>query len=150
MPVEFPEFRAGDDAHDALKRFMMAVREFLDELVQKNQDEAGRHLFFEHLLDAMRDAWKEVNEHEHFPRVANRIGNLTEAQLRDHGLSGRQLTFKMAVIRLFHGRYLSVGKGILRRFLNIIDDLLKSVLEAVGAGGAIAEIKDFIKDSVDE
>jgi hypothetical protein len=27
---------------------------------------------------------------------------------------------------------------------------LKIILDAIGAGGAIAEIKDFIKDSVDD
>ena len=150
MPVQFPEFRAGDDARKALISFLYAVHDFLDELVQSNRDLHGRPLFLEQLLDAMRQAWQEVNQQEHFPRVANGIGNLSDEQLHNHGLSGRQLTFKLSVIRFFHGRYLSAGKGILRKFLNIIDDLLKSVLEAVGAGGAISEIKDFIKDSVDE
>lgn len=151
MPVEFPQFRVGDDdPHDTLRRFVMAVHDFLDELVESNRDPTGQTLFLEQLLDAMRRAWQEVRHDEHFPRAMNRIRELNEEQLRDHGLYGWQLTFKLAVIRLFHGRYLSVGKGILRKLLDIIDGLLKSILDAIGGHGAIAEIKDFIKDSVDE
>jgi len=38
----------------------------------------------------------------------------------------------------------------LKKPLGIIDDLLKSILDAVGRRGAISEIKHFIKDSIDE
>jgi hypothetical protein len=34
-------------------------------------------------------------------------------QLREHGLYGWQLAFKLAVIQFFYGRYLLIGKGIL-------------------------------------
>jgi hypothetical protein len=83
-------------------------------------------------------------------RLESRIRNLTKDQLREHGLYGRQVAFKLAVIRFFYGRYLLIGKGILKKPLGVIDDVLKSILDAVGDGGAISEIKDFIKDSIYE
>ena len=45
------------------------------------------------------------------------------------------------VIQFFYGRYLLIGKGILKKLLGIIDDLLKSIFDAVGGAGAISEIK---------
>ena len=39
------------------------------------------------------------------------------------------------MIRFFYGRYLLIGKGILKKLLGIIDDLSKSILDAVGGGG---------------
>jgi hypothetical protein len=62
-------------------------------------------------------------------------------QLREHGLYGWQLAFKLAVIQFFYGRYLLIGKGILKKLLGIIDDLLKSIFDAVGGAGAISDIK---------
>ena len=150
MPVEFPTFTGDSDPRETLVRFLQAVHDFLNEIVESNHDPRGLRLFFEELLGPMRQAWQEVEDGHHFQQVEDRIRELPEAKLRDHGLYGRQLTFKLAVIRFFHQRYLSYGKGILRRLLDIIDDLLKSILDAIGGGGAISEIKDFIKDSVEE
>ena len=85
----------------------------------------------EQLLAPMREAWRDVEDHGHFTQVESRIRNLTEHQLREHGLYGRQLAFKLAVIRI----------------------LLRAVpfnRQGYGGGGAISEIKDFIKDSIDE
>ena len=49
---------------------------------------------------------------------------------------------------LAHARYLSVGKGMLKKIIDILDDLLDSILDAIAGGGAIKEFKDFVKDSV--
>ena len=38
----------------------------------------------------------------------------------------------IAVFQFFYGRYLLIGKGILKKLLGIIDDVLKSILDAVG------------------
>ena len=151
MPVVFPEFGGGDEGpRGALVSFVRAVHDFLAELIQSNRDRQGQHLFLEDLLRPMGRAWQEVEQQRYFADVERGIERLTDGQLRDHGLFGWQLAFKLAVIRFFHQRYLAAGKGILRKLLDIIDDLLKSILEAIGGGGAIAEIKDFIKDSIDE
>ena len=57
----------------------------------------------EQFLGPMREAWRDVEDHGHFTQVESRR-NLTEHQLREHGLYGRQLAFKLAVIRFFYGR----------------------------------------------
>ena len=150
MPVEFPAFSSDGDPRNTLVLFVRAVHDFLGEIVESNHDRFTRPLFWEELLPPMRGAWREVEEHRHFPEVESRIQRLTEAQFRDHGLYGQQLAFKLAVIRFFYGRYLSFGKGILKKLLDIIDDLLKSILDAIGSGGAISEIKDFIRDSIQD
>ena len=52
-----------------------------------------------------------MEDHGHFMQVESRIRNLIEHQLREHGLYGRQLAFKLAVIRILLRRYLLIGKG---------------------------------------
>jgi len=148
--MDLPEFEfSGEgDPRAILIAFVRQVQKFLHELVQSNRGPRGESLFHEQLLGPMRAAWAEVQPH--FPEVAGGIRDLTDEQIRNHGLGGQQLRFKLAVIRFFYGQYLSVGKGVLKKLIDIIDDLLKSILEAIGGGGAIAEIKDFIKDSVEE
>ena len=56
------------------------------------------------LLGPMRETWRDVEDHGHFTQVESRIRILTEDQLREHGLYGWQLAFKLAVIRFFYGR----------------------------------------------
>ena len=68
----------------------------------------------------MREAWRDVEDHGHFTQEESRIRNLTEHQLHEHGLYGRQLAFKLAVIRL-------LGVPFNR--------------QGYGGGGAISEIK---------
>jgi hypothetical protein len=52
----------------------------------------------EQFLGRMREAWRDVGDHGHFTQEESRIRNLTEHQLREHGLYGRQLAFKLGVI----------------------------------------------------
>jgi hypothetical protein len=157
MPVEFPSFNGEGDPRDALIKFLRALHDLLKELVETNRDSRNRPIFFEQLLTPMRRAWDEFERDRHFSAAESRIlaeegpvHDLVLAQLRNHGLYGQQLSFKLSVIHFFYNRYLSTGKGILKWVLDIIDDLLKSLLDAIGGGGAISEMKDFIKDSVDD
>ena len=66
----------------------------------------------EQLLGPMREVWRDGEDHGHFTQVESRIRNLTEHQLREHGLYGRQLAFRLAVIRILLRRYLLIGKGM--------------------------------------
>ena len=151
MPVEFPEFSGyvHADPRPVLIKFLQQLRDFLDEIVTTDADSLGSQgLFLHPLLEDMRAAWTEARPN--FDGAIDRLSNLDLDRLRQHGLYGRQLRFKLAVIRFFYSRYLGVGRGILRKLIDIIDDLLKSLLDAMGTGGAISEIKDFIKDSLDD
>ena len=64
----------------------------------------------EQFLEPMREAWRDVEDHGHITQEESRIRNLTEHQLHEHGLYGRQLAFRLAVIR-FLG-YLLIGKDM--------------------------------------
>jgi|GEM_PF-2620916 hypothetical protein len=153
MPVEFPTFDGDDDPPLVLANFLKAVRKFLAELVETDRDSLGDRLFVRALRNEMLAAWEEAQVHFDLAieRAENSYLRLQPGNaLYEHGLYGRQLRFKLAVIRYFYGQYLSVGKGILKKLIEMIDDLLKSILDAIGAGGAISEIKDFIKDSIDD
>jgi hypothetical protein len=109
-------------------------------------------LFWKDLLPRMRQAWGELERQGDFRKVERQIQQIEpgDRRWRDHGLRGRQLAFKLAVIRFLQGRYYLLGKSILRKLLDTIDDLLKSILDAVGGGRGILELKDFIKHSIDD
>lgn len=155
MPVEFPQFSGGGDPTDTLDEFVKQVHDFLAEIVRSDRDPiSAEPLFEQELVPAMRAAWDEVKRAGLFDDVGMRIRDARprpEATFGPHGLTGQQLRFKLAVIRFFHGRYIARGgRRLLKKLLDIIDDLLDSILEALGVEGAISEIKDFIKDSIAE
>ena len=102
MSVEFPEFSGDGRPHDTLVAFVRETQKFLAEVVESNRDHNDRPLFHEQLRPSMRAAWKEVQPL--FPEVERSIDLLTDDQLRDHGLVGAQLRFKLAVIRVYHPR----------------------------------------------
>jgi hypothetical protein len=147
MSVEFPEFSGDGRPHDTLVAFVRETQKFLDELVQSNRDHNDRPLFHEQLRPSMRAAWKEVQPL--FPEVERSIHLLTDDQLRDHGLVGAQLRFKLAVIRIYHGQYVAAGKRVLTKLADIIDGLLGSIVEATDAV-ATAGIQKFIKHSLED
>jgi hypothetical protein len=105
-------------------------------------------LFHEGLRSNLQAAWEEVQPL--FSEVTTKITNISDANIYDHGLGGAQLRFKLAVVRFFYERYRRVGTGVVKKLIDIIDTLLKSILEAIGGGGAIAEIKEFIKNSLED
>jgi hypothetical protein len=144
----FPEFNGFDDPRPTLIAFVRGLEDFLGEIVETGRDPLGEPLFWPELYEEMRPAWNEVREH--FPRVIRRLEDISDGQIFEHGLGGRQLRFKLAVIGFFHARYLSVGKGMLKKIIDILDDLLDSILDAIGAGGAIKEFKDFVEDSIED
>jgi hypothetical protein len=152
MPVSFPEFSGApeDNPVPALIAFIRELEIFLDELVETNTDPLGHSLFWPPLYREMRPAWEEARQAGYFNSVIESVENISNGEIRRHGLHGQQLRFKLAVVRFYYAQYISVGKRVLKKLLSIIDDLLKSILDAVGAGGAISEIKDFIKDSVED
>ena len=147
MPVVFPTFSGEGNPRGILASFIIAVRDFLDELVTTESAQPMSSVFFPELVPEMSDAWEDAKPR--FSLVAS-VHQGDQTAMIEHGLGGRELRFKLSVIRFHYARYLSVGKSVLRRLLDVIDDLLDSILDWVAKGGAISEIKDFIKDSVDD
>lgn len=148
MPLIVPVYDPAADPRPVLYQFVLSVRDFLDELVREGRDPTGTPLFVERLVEFMRPAWEEGRPI--FERLAVAIGDASLGRLQEHGLSGRQLHFKLEVIRYLNEQYLAIGKGILKKLLDAIDTLLKSIIKAAGLGDAAEELKDFIKDSIDD
>ena len=98
-PSSFPNSRV-TAARTIRWLFVRETQKFLAEVVESNRDHNDRPLFHEQLRPSMRAAWKEVQPL--FPEVERSIHLLTDDQLRDHGLVGAQLRFKLAVIRVYH------------------------------------------------
>jgi hypothetical protein len=139
MPLIVPVYDPATDPRPVLYQFVISVRDFLDELVREGRDPAGTPLFVERLVEFMRPAWEEGRPI--FERLAVAITDASLDRLREHGLSGRQLHFKLEVIRYLNEQYLAIGKGILKKLLDAIDTLLKSIIKAAGLSGSISRLR---------
>lgn len=140
-----------DDASDTqrLVAFVQWVKKFLGALIEDAGQEKLGDVFVPSLLPAMKGAWEEGRQE--FDRVATEVAELGPGQLRAHGLHGAQLRFKMATVAHWSSRILLPGsRPLIRRILDAIDTLLDSIIEAIPGGTAAKELKDAIRDSIDE
>lgn len=150
MPVQFPQYAdMAQDPRGVLVDFVATTRNFLDEIVRTGTDYEGRPLFDDLLRELMRAAWAEARSQ--FEVVMPRILQISSPLIEQHGLSGQQLKFKLATIERRNTIFTQRGGGFLfHRVLGAIDTLLKSILDAAGAGGAIEEIKEYIGHSTND
>lgn len=148
MALQVPVYEGGANYRQALIGFVKAVDEFLDELVKGNRDGEGEPLFIESLWRIMGPAWEE-GRHE-FQRIAIGLAVTSDGRLIEHGLGGMQLRYKLGVVRYFNEQYQKLGKRMLKRLLESIDTLLKSIIKAVGLGDAAEELKDYIEQCIDD
>lgn len=139
-------FNDGDNPRNVLEEFIEDVVRFL-RMVAFNDEPNWKPIFRESLIGPMQAATEGLNYHS--DRARKQIRVLGEDQIRDHGLSGNELRFKLAVINDAYG----ASGGIWtfpgwRRLIEAIDVLLESILAATGAGTAVSEVKDYIGLSV--
>jgi hypothetical protein len=105
----------GDD-RARLRRFVVDVLKFLNTLVEEGQDEYGNQLFYEDLVEPMREAWADVQQQ--FEVVDQGIRSTSGSALREHGLLGGQLRFKLLVIgKRFQQFWAHGGKELLKWLL---------------------------------
>jgi hypothetical protein len=155
MAFEFPIFSGdpSEDPRETLRSFIEALRQFLDELILEGRDPRGEPLFHDALRAYMRPAWEEGRPlfAEVVDAIRSRDGRsrLSNEAILSRGLWGAQLRFKLSVFRYLHGRYLTLGKGALRRLLEAIDTLLSSIVSAIGGAEGIKEIQQYIEHSLD-
>lgn len=135
-----------------IMEFIGDVKEFLNEIV--NTDDNAQRMFYPILVRPMRDAWPNVSPR--FDILKNSLKLTSNNKLRDHGLTGNELEFKFSVIRYLSKKFFdnfpnsfSIAKIWLKKLLEALDKLLKSIFDAVGGGGAIGEYKDFIESCID-
>lgn len=143
MPIpDFPTLDSATPA-DRLSGFWWWVRDALASL----QSEEYQHLFVPQLINPMRAAW-EAAQH-HFEVARPFLAEIPPVQIWLHGLHGPELDFKLAAVGYWAERFTANSSAtLLRRLLNSIDTLLNSLLDAIGLGGAVQEIKDVIRDAI--
>jgi len=168
-------FGIGEGDRGRILHFASELQSFISELIDEDR---GENIYFvAELYRPMAAAWKLSGQH--FQDLYLRIENVGDDELFKHGLRGRELEFKLAVINYLWSKfadlkelppeegikripwlfwYPSVAikasfsnylRWLLKRLLEAIDKLLTSVLDAVGASGAVAEFKDFMESSID-
>ena len=135
-----------------LAQFVRQLRALLLFLVN---DEDCSNLFYSEMLPGMREAWPEVEPR--FEPYANRVSDANPELLAHHGLTGGQLRFKFNAVNFiasrffehfFSGNEISMARKWLKKLLEIIDKLFRSLLAAVPGGGAIEEYKDIAESLV--
>ena len=97
------------------------------------------------LLEYAQDATGELVEQGHVERLLAAIETTELENLGLHGLTGQQLRFKLQTIHTRETRFrLIPWLWNLRRLIDTIDNLLDSIIKAVGAGDAVKELKDAL------
>jgi len=93
-------------------------------------------------------AWREYERDHPLADLQRRIAQLPQETLVSHGLYGTQLEYKLATVDFAANRAARAMPGWLRKLLELIDNLLESILKALGADNALKEIKDAMLASL--
>lgn len=148
--MPFPRPQQFDQSDSELRMaFLDAVFELLMEVSESGTDPNGRPLFEEEMLPFLRDAAAEVQEN--FSALQFRASELQPEQIFPHGLAGDQLRFKLAATSMRERIYRQVGGAFnFRWLLDTLEGLLDSIIDASGAGGAVKEFKEAVRNSTAE
>lgn len=136
------EFGVGDDDRTRLVNFVDNLQKFLTKLIE------GDEYFQAAFQQEYKKAWAELNPH--FAALQDALHRTETNTLLAHGLLGSPLHFKLKVINhfteefLLYGVELGGGHKVLEKLLQALNQLLASVIAAVGSGAAIGCFADFI------
>lgn len=137
---------------ELLVAFLEAVRDLLRQVVRdEGRDHKGNRLLVDELVRPMHDAFRELEEQQHFERLIGGARDLSAEPMHEHGLGGAQLRFKLAAVSFRESLFNELG-GVFRFrwLLDTLEGLLDSIIDASGTGGAIKEIKEAIRNSGDD
>lgn len=138
-----------DNDKERLKQILSDFRYLISSVLEEGKDNKGEFLFVKELFPFIKNAWKYVEGN--FDDVFDRLKKVEEDKLTQHGLTGAQLEFKEKIIRWIKDKFKKVGgKSLFRRLLDTIEPILDSIMSAIGAGGAIREFKESMKNSIDD
>lgn len=112
-------------------------------------------------LEPARAALEEFEQQGHLEKLTDAIGSASEETLRRHGLTGAQLRFKLTIVRLRERLSRRSARpnwpfrrfrmsGFLRRLIEAIDNVLESLIDAVGVGGPLKEMKDAVMHATEK
>jgi hypothetical protein len=139
------------DAKEKLETFLKDTYDLLKELVYEGIDEEKRPFFIEDLSNSIHAAWEEFEEDFKIEHAVAQIQQTDAKRLQASGLYGQQLDLKLSVVEIWKNRFLNRRiKKILLKLLDAIDTVLRSLIEAIGMGHALEEIKDILRNSIDE
>lgn len=148
MQLPYPPLMPDDDesvaGHETCLNYVAWVQDVLDHVLSKPEFEA---LFHGELRRLAQLAWPGVKEE--FERVRQDLQQVDKKKLQKHGLFGPQLRFKLAVVHRWVARF-HEGNASLRQLLVRVDDLLKSILDLIGGGGALDEFKKGLEGSTSD
>jgi hypothetical protein len=140
-----------EEAKKYLVDFLGETLDFLKMLVYEGEDAENRPLFIEDLLPEIREAWEEFREDLNVENAQKLINETPGSVLQSYGLYGSQLRLKLSAISSWRERFFGKRtKKLLLRLLDAIDTLLDSLMQAAGIDKAIKEIKDILRNSIDE
>jgi hypothetical protein len=147
--ANFPDFAPDRNPADLLRDFVLALQALLDELMAEGRGPTGTPLFIPELLPVVQEAWRSGRG-----RVASfaaTVRDLSATKINEHQLEGSPLKAKLGVIGHYARRFAESGTAILlRRLLQAIDTLLKSLTQASGAGGFLEELKETVENIIDD
>jgi hypothetical protein len=134
-----------------LRRFLDDLYKFLGDTATKQSDRFGRPLFYAKLSKPIADAWLEFEKS--FDKAAEfaKVDALSDLDLRQSGLIGKQLDAKLAVVAHHRKKFLQLGGAKwLKKLIDAFDTLLESILKAAGISEAIKELKEVLSDAADD
>ena len=103
--------------------------------------------FIHELYNDVSNAWD--NAQESFEDARDRLNKVAQETLEEHGLTGDQLRLKLRNVEKYFGDLISgMGSTALEKLLNVVNNLLDSIIQALGIPGVIKEIKDAIKSAL--
>ena len=140
-----------NEAKKHLRGFLGRTLDLLRMLAYEGVDEKGQPLFIEELLPKIPKAWEEFRADFNVEKAERLVNETPGPVLQSHGLYGHQLTLKLSAIASWRKRFLGKKtKKLLLRLLDAIDTLLDSLMQAAGIDKALKEIKDILRNSIDE
>ncbi len=138
-------------AKEQLQSFISETFSLFKQLVYDGFDLDQEPFFLENHLEQIKAAWKEFHEDFDTKNAKQKIMEASGRMLQIHGLYGKQLELKLSVINTWRERFNgNRAKKILIKLLDAIDTLLDSLIKATGIDEALKEIKDILRNSIDE
>ena len=158
IPANIPQ-----DAQDGFlrRRFVQETHAFLHYLVRGDLE--GPYSGLPHdQFPFLHRAWNEVAGR--FLELDQSVMHIESRTVARHGIGGAQLRFKLGNVARWSQRLGAVDlptldeapmarlpdnwRKYIQYLLDSINNLLNSILKALGAGSAVQEIKDAIKDAI--
>jgi hypothetical protein len=142
------DFLDSKDDRQTLLGFLSWLEKLFGALVEESQgpkDPLFANDLPGDLRKAILEAWDEIGERGTFAKVIIEQSEIPGSVLAGAGLTGKQLSFKLRVLRWicekFEGHRSS---GWLRRVLKAVDDILDSIASVNPLAHALKEFKDAL------